>query len=433
MGFLAPGAFLVGVALLLAILATYLLRPRRPSRRVSSTFLWLAALTDLQAQRPWRRVPPSVLLLLQIAALAAMIAALARPFVLTAESTGLDTIVLLDASASMQATDVSPSRFAVARSRVTQMIDALEPGQTLALVSLDAQPRVVAQPSSDRGDLQRALDSIQPTTQSANLPVALSVAGSLAESHTGAQVVVVADGSIDRSQAPATFPLPLRYIAVGSAGATNLAVAGLNTRIVDGRVSALARVVNYGPQTRSATLVLRVDGTRFDARLMSIEPGSAVDAQWDDLPAAAHTLEARLDQSDSLALDDAAWAVLDGDRPTRVLLVSDGNVLVNHALCLNRGTKSTRVSRGDFTPHPRAFDLIVLDGSVPAVLPTGGSVLLLHPPANNGFLGVGPEVNVGSPGPARQGDALLADVPLASVHVSRARRLDPPAWADAVL
>src|ERR1700736_3221717 len=101
MGFLAPGAFLVGGALLLAILATYLLRPRRPSRRGASTFLWLAALNDLQAQRPWRRVPPSVLLLLQIAALAAMIGALARPFLLTAESTGPDTIVFLGRAGSL--------------------------------------------------------------------------------------------------------------------------------------------------------------------------------------------------------------------------------------------------------------------------------------------------------------------------------------------
>src|SRR5258708_38755792 len=37
-GFLAPAAFLVGGALLLAILATYLWRPPRPSRRVSGTF-----------------------------------------------------------------------------------------------------------------------------------------------------------------------------------------------------------------------------------------------------------------------------------------------------------------------------------------------------------------------------------------------------------
>ena len=107
MGFLAPTAFIAGAGLLLAILATYLLRPRRPARRVSSTFLWLAALHDLEAQRPWRRVPPSLLLLLQIAALAAMVGAVARPFVQSTQSTGPYTVVLLDASASMQASFLS--------------------------------------------------------------------------------------------------------------------------------------------------------------------------------------------------------------------------------------------------------------------------------------------------------------------------------------
>src|SRR5258708_33952455 len=110
-GFLAPGAFLVGGALLLAILATYLLRPRRPARRVSSTFLWLAALNDLQAPRPWRRIPPGVVLMVQIAAPAAMILALARPFLLTPASTGGDTLVLLCASPSIEASAVSPSMF----------------------------------------------------------------------------------------------------------------------------------------------------------------------------------------------------------------------------------------------------------------------------------------------------------------------------------
>src|SRR5207248_4197634 len=159
------------------ILAPSLLRPRRPPRRVSSTFLWLAALHDLQAQRPWRRVPPSVLLLLQIATLLAMVAALARPFLLTTESSGPYSIVLLDASASMQAADVAPSRFEVARQRVGQLIDVLEPGQKLAVVSLEAQPHVVAPPSDDRAQLHRQLQSMQPTTRSANLAAALSIAG----------------------------------------------------------------------------------------------------------------------------------------------------------------------------------------------------------------------------------------------------------------
>src|SRR5215831_10582702 len=233
MGFLAPAVFFLGAGLLAAILASYLLRPRRPQRRVSSTFLWLAALHDLEAQRPWRRVPPSLLLLLQIAALAALVGAVARPFVMTTQSTGSFTIVLLDGSASMQATDVKPSRFEAARVRVGQMIDGLEPAQQLAIVSLDDEPHVIAQPTSDQALLRRELATARPTSLEANLPVAMSVAGSLAEGHADAQIVVVADGSLDRSQVPPDFNLPVRYVGVGSSTANNLAVAGLTTRVTD--------------------------------------------------------------------------------------------------------------------------------------------------------------------------------------------------------
>ena len=43
-------------------------------------------------------------------------------------------------------------------------------------------------------------------------------------------------------------------------------------------------------------------------------------------------------------------------------------------------------------------------------LPTGSSVLILHPPANNGILGVGPDLQISGVGPTRDGDPLLADV-----------------------
>lgn len=433
MGFLAPTTFLLGAVLLAAILASYLLRPRRPVRRISSTFLWLAALHEMEAQRPWRRVPPSLLLLLQTGALLALVAAVARPFTLTTQSTGPFSIVLLDASASMQATDVKPSRFEAARARAGQLIDALEPGQQLALIALDAQPRVLAQPTSDHPLLKTALNSAQPTAQAANLPAALSLAGSLAEGQASAQVVVIGDGSLDRSQVSPNFNLPVRYLGVGTPTPNNLALAGLTTRSTAGRLSALARVVNYGSQPASPTLTLKVDGNRFDARTIQVDANGTATQQWDDLPAATNTLQATLDASDDLALDNSTWAVVAGDRPTRVLLVSDGNVFMEHALGLRPGTQVTRVSPSDYVPQTQAFDLIVLDGFVPPALPGGASVLLLHPPLDNGLVNASPDVNVSTVSASRDADPLLADVPLDGVHISLSRRLATPPWADTVL
>ena len=434
MGFVAPAALLVGAALLAIVVATYLLRPRRPTRRVSSTFLWLAALNDLQAARPWRRVPPSVLLLLQILALAGLIGALARPYVLSTESGGPFSVVLVDASASMQATDVQPSRFEAARRRAGQLVDALAAGQQMGLVSLDAEPRVLAPPTNDRAALHRALDALQLTSESANLSAAVSVAGTLVEGHADAQIAVISDGSLDRSQVPPNAPAPVRFYGVGSASPDNLAVASFGTRTNQGQTSALARVVNYGQQPQTASLTLKVDGARFDARSLSVPAGGSADAQWDNVPPAAHTLEAQIDRADDLALDNSAWSVLGGDRPTRVLLVTDGNVFLERALALRPSTQVTRVSPGDYSARGQnVFDLVVFDGFAPPTLPTGSSVLMLHPPANNGIVSAGPDLQISAVTASRDGDPLLADVPLSSVHVSRSRRLERAPWSDTVI
>jgi Ca-activated chloride channel homolog len=434
-GFLDPGAFVAFGALSLALLASYFLKPRRPSRRVSSTFLWLAALHQRHARRPWQRVPPNVLLLLQLLALATIITALARPYVPRAESTGTDAIVLLDVSASMQATDVAPSRFEAARARVAQMIDGLEPAASLALVSLGAVPQVVAPRTSDQARLRQALGGVQPTTQSANLPAALSLAASLANGHPETQVLVVGDGSLDRSQLPASLPFVVRFVPIGTR-AENLAIAAFGTRVLDRGLVALARVTNYGTQPRVATLDLRVDGAHYDARSLAIEPGGSADAQWQDLPVSARVLEAQLAEPDALALDNAAWTVLGADRPTRVLLVSDGNVFLERALALRRGVRVTASTPARYTPElPRAqpYDLVVFDGFLPAGLPERGSLLVLHPPPDNRLLPAHDDVPVSRMGPLRENDPLLADVPLAGVRVNRSRRLDVPVWADAVL
>jgi von Willebrand factor type A domain/Aerotolerance regulator N-terminal len=434
MGFLSLDAFSIGAALLVAVLATYLLKPSRPTRRVSSTFLWLAAFHEMQADRPWRRVPPSLLLLLQLLALGAIIAALARPFTLSADTSGLDAIVVLDTSASTQATDVPPSRFEAARQRVAQLVDALQPGETLSLIALGAEPRLGAPRTSDRAALHQALDTIQPTLQSVNLPAALSLAASLAEGRSDTQVIVVASGPLNRDLVPNGFPLALRYIGIGSS-AENVAIDALGTRLLDGHLAGLARVANYGQQRHDVTLDLQVDGTRFDTRVLSIDPGGAADTEWDDLPPTTRVLEAHLAEPDALGVDNTAWAIVGGDRPARVLLVSSGNVFLERALGLRSGVQVTRTGPNAYLGEAQAspFDLVVFDGLLPADLPASGSVLLLHPPTGNPLLPTFQDVLVSRVEAVRDDHPLLVDVPLAGVHVSRARRVEVPAWADSVL
>ena len=104
MSLLAPWALLVGL-LGPVIVAMYLLKLRREERTVSSTFLWQRMVRDVEANAPWQKLRRNILLLLQLLALLALMFALARPFLRTTGISGRNLILIVDRSASLDATE----------------------------------------------------------------------------------------------------------------------------------------------------------------------------------------------------------------------------------------------------------------------------------------------------------------------------------------
>jgi len=142
MSFLTPLALALA-ALGLPILILYMLKLRREEQVVSSTMLWQQVLRDRQANAPWQRLRRNLLLLLQLLLLFLLVMALGRPYSEISRRVQGNVVVLLDASASMQATDVRPSRFEVARSWARQLIDGLGPNDTMTLIAVEDVPHVL--------------------------------------------------------------------------------------------------------------------------------------------------------------------------------------------------------------------------------------------------------------------------------------------------
>src|SRR5581483_11937441 len=127
----------------------YLLKVRYQEHEVGSTYLWEQLVRDLAVHEPWQRPRFSVLLLIQALLLGGLALALARPAILTGGAERAYAVVLLDASASMNATDVPPSRFERARQLARQAIGDLPEGSTATLVLETAHPDVLVAETSD--------------------------------------------------------------------------------------------------------------------------------------------------------------------------------------------------------------------------------------------------------------------------------------------
>jgi Ca-activated chloride channel family protein len=164
MSLIAPLALISALVIGPIIVAMYLLKLRREERTVSSTFLWQRMVRDVEANAPWQKLRRNLLLFLQLLLLALLAFALARPFFPTAGIAGRNLIVIIDRSASMQASDVAPSRLEAAKQQAMTLIDQLPDDGRATVIAAGGLMDVPISGSTDRRLLRQSIEAIQPDT-----------------------------------------------------------------------------------------------------------------------------------------------------------------------------------------------------------------------------------------------------------------------------
>jgi Ca-activated chloride channel homolog len=107
----------------------------------------------------WRRhLPPAVLLV----ALAAMIAAIARPAAVITLPTSHETVILaIDVSGSMRASDVEPTRIEAAQAAARAFVNEQPRSTRVGVVAFAGSAALVQPPTGNRTDVLAAIDQLQ--------------------------------------------------------------------------------------------------------------------------------------------------------------------------------------------------------------------------------------------------------------------------------
>jgi len=464
MGFLTPLSLLFA-ALSIPILILYMLKLRRRDVLVSSTLLWQRLVRDREANLPWQRLRRNLLLFLQLLILALLALALARPFVPAPSLVQGSAVILLDASASMLARDVAPTRFDAARRAAWEIVEGLGAGDVATIIAVGPQPRVLASATDERALLRRALEEAAPTAGPADWEAAFALAAAGLAGSAGstgpmdgiAQVVIISDGALPEALPP--LPGEVRFVGVGGGG-NNLAIAALAVRAGAAGPQAFLRIVNYSNADAEPLVEFSTDGALFDVRRLPVPAHASADLTLTDLPyslpGGGGTLQAHLAVEDALPLDDTAWAVQAPPVSGRVLLVSSGNLFLERALSALPGVELVRLPPGSSIPFSQGevqgspiplsqggaggvYDLYIYDDAITGTLPTG-NLWLIAPssplpvregPGEGGAFSI--QVGVFFTTTAithiAHDDPLLRYVDLSAVHVLQARTVEPPPGA----
>lgn len=357
MSLIAPAALLWLIPLAGIIIALYLLKMRRRDVRVPATFLWPAMTYEIRANALFQKLKFSWLMVLQLLALAAIVFALARPQMRQRGLGGAVTVIVLDTSASMSATDVKPSRFGEAVRQAQVLIDRAQSTDRIAIIEAGPLPRVVAALSGEGSRLRRALSELQSTDAESDVGEALRLAASLAANQPSARIVLLSDGvfsevaNFSPGKAEVVFP------RIGTSG-ENAAISAFAMADTGRGRELYYSVRNYGTKPAAVRLQLFADGKLFDSKGLDLKPEQTL-GETVRAPAGAKLLEAKLDGDDLLDADDYAVTLADAGASVRVLLVTAGNLFLERALALE---PRVVLDKASVVPDSGSWDVVVLDG-----------------------------------------------------------------------
>ena len=440
MNLLTPAALFLGF-LALPIIVLYMLRLRRREVKVPSTMLWQMVIRDREANRPWQRLRRNILLLLQLLILAALAFALARPVLATRSIAKGNIIIILDASASMNATDVTPSRFDQALDEVHEIIDALDVNSQITIVLASNEPEILVSGENDRQKLRATIADLSPTQGESDWEAVFALAvGTAGLSQTPPTTVILSDGGIPGDK-PYTLPGEVRYIPIGTNQTENLGITALSLRAVNTDTALFARVQNFGATDRSAWLNVKINEGLFYSEQINLGAGEELPVVLESLPNEAQTTQVSLTHLqpdlplDDFTLDDTAYSVFLPPQNRNVLLVSERrNIFLEELLALMPNITPFRAipdEEGALEIPNEAFGLIIYDGFIVEPVPSNSAVLLINPPANP-FFSVGEYIS-------DFGIPVLSEHPVGGfidwndVNIAQTRRIAPPAWAEIVL
>jgi von Willebrand factor type A domain len=411
----------VGAGAALLTIAAYIIKMRRRRFEVPFSHLWKRVLEQKDPSSLWKHLKRLLSLFFLLFILGLVLFAAMSPTLGVTDHKARNVVVLLDASASMKATDGEPGndkaipRMEVARRKAKELIDSMGGGDVAMVMRMDGQTTPLGRFSSDGPMLDKLIDGVGATDTPADLHRALGAAADALRDRPNPLIVIISDGAFPadqlaqaRWQAPRPGEPPdlaavdltgmdVRYVPVG-ARSDNVGIVAFNVRRYVANKAAyevFIEVENFGDAPTQRTISL-FDGDLElfpdQDRTLDLAPGQRVRRIYPNLPTGlTGHLHAQLSVPKGLApdpfpLDDTAYALLPTRKKLKVLLVTKDNLYLEGAVLVYDNIEPDKVTPDEFAAHPgnaSRYDAIIFDDYTPAELPPVDAIYFHPDPATS--------------------------------------------------
>ncbi len=331
-------AALAGLALVVPIILLYLLKPKPKLVMFPSTMFIRILEKNKRFTSFLQKFIHDPLLLVQLFLVCLLVFTVADPFITTQQGQRPQesVVILLDVSASMQATDVRPNRFDTARIKASSIIEVLNQDSEVSIVLASSIPITLL----NRGNKKQArevLSKVEVMDTPSSVGDAILLAKDILSSSDRKKIVYVLSdfspgGGLDplvAKKIAVTNGIEVELIQVGFRGA-NTAIVSLDARrshLNDNELYLTMSVKNYHPLDYNVVIKVSSGAETILSEQKALKPGSDNFYYFKpNITSDEHLLRVELIGMDDLPLDDVAYAHIPPAKLNRVLLLtSDGS------------------------------------------------------------------------------------------------------------
>ncbi len=417
---------LIWASLAIPIVIFYILKIRLRRVPVSTILFWRQIFEEKKPRSLWQRLRHLISLLVQLVFLALLVGALAQPFFAWEVDAARRVVLVIDNSASMNATDVEPNRLARAKELGQRVIDGLRARDEMAIIAAGTQPQVICGLTGHQRTLHEHLAAVPASDGPTRLAESVALAGRLVNDDKGeakhVQVIVLTDGCAKDFADIAKLD-HVQVVGVGQRTG-NLAITAFQARrsLLDPiGYEILAEVVNYSDEEAECRFEIDLNGDPIEVVPLKLAANEKWSKVLEKTSAEGGLLTARINRDDALTADNRAVALLPHREFQPVLLVSaSGDLFIEKVLEAHALVRLSVVRK----PPEKvpAGTVAVYHHHVPNPLPPGPA-LVIDPDGGCDLWEVGDKVQNPLVTKQDRDSPLMAHIRLDNVLMPEARKL----------
>ncbi len=393
--FINPWA-LTAFLLLVPLIILYLLRPKPMNIRISSIMFIMHIEKTKRFSSFLKRFIRDPFLLIQILIISLLILAIANPFFIAKEEqdTKGSVVFIIDASASMQSMDVSPDRFSKSIEIAKEILNGVNEESEISIILAENIP-IVALRDGSRNNAKDILTRLKAADTPSNIGDSILFARDmLSNSKLGKRIYVLSDLSPGSGtdikiaeKLASSGNTSVKFVRISGNG-RNLGIISISAKrfLTDrNRFYLNFNVKNFNKNEEDITADVLIDGAFYNSINKKIPPNSDELFHLEgDVSDEGHAVTVRLKNSDDLAIDNSAFAILPGVQSHDILLITneDSDTYLRYAIESSKDIKLTRASI-PIIPDISGFDTLIM-GNVKKELILSGTFREIEDYVKNG-------------------------------------------------